>query len=67
MAGTLTPGLLDEKVDENGTCFKDAAASAGYGGKSHQVRTIPSQSFDTCDASSLPRSLTHGGAHITGI
>ena len=37
MAGTLTPGLLDEKVDENGTCFKDAAASAGYGGKSHQV------------------------------
>lgn len=37
MAGTLTAGLLDQKVDENGTCFKDAAASAGYGGKSHQV------------------------------
>lgn len=36
MAGTLTAGLLDEKVDENGTCFRDAAASAGYGGKSHQ-------------------------------
>lgn len=40
MAGTLTAGLLDEKVDENGTCFKDAAASAGYGGKSHQVRSM---------------------------
>ena len=39
MAGTLTPGLLDEKVDENGTCFKDAAASAGYRGKSHGVRS----------------------------
>ena len=38
MAGTLTPALLDEKTDENGTCFKDAAASAGYSGKSHQVR-----------------------------
>lgn len=38
MTGTLTPALLDEKTDENGTCFKDAAASAGYSSKSHQVR-----------------------------
>ena len=45
MAGTLTPGLLDEKLDENGTSFKDAAASAGYGGKSHQVGFIAAQSL----------------------
>jgi hypothetical protein len=37
MAGTLTPQLLDEKVDENGTSFKDAATAVGYGGNSHQV------------------------------
>ena len=37
MAGTLTAHLLDEKLDENGTSFKDAATAVGYGGKSHQV------------------------------
>ena len=37
MSGSLTPQLLDEKLDENGTSFKDAAAAVGYGGKSHQV------------------------------
>ena len=37
MAGTLTPQLLDEKLDENGTCFNDAATAVGYGGKSHKV------------------------------
>lgn len=36
MAGTLTAHLLDEKLDENGTSFKDAATAVGYGGKSHQ-------------------------------
>lgn len=49
MAGTLTAGLLDEKVDENGTCFRDAAASAGYGGKSHQVWSTQSQLFHVAD------------------
>lgn len=37
MAGTLTAQLLDEKLDENATSFKDAATAVGYGGNSHQV------------------------------
>ncbi len=37
MAGTLSPQLLDEKLDENATSFKDAATAVGYGGNSHQV------------------------------
>lgn len=36
MAGVLTPQLLDEKVDINGTAFLEAANKAGYGGKSHK-------------------------------
>lgn len=36
MAGTLTPELLDEKLDENGTSFRKAATAVGYGGNSHQ-------------------------------
>ncbi|DBA83387.1 TPA: hypothetical protein ACH3X2_006532 [Trebouxia sp. C0005] len=36
MAGTLSPQLLDEKLDENATSFKDAATAVGYGGNSHQ-------------------------------
>ena len=37
MAGALTPQLLDEKVDVNGTTFLEAANAAGYGGTSHQA------------------------------
>jgi len=37
MAGTLTAQLLDEKLDENATSFKDAATAVKYGGNSHQV------------------------------
>ncbi|DBA99429.1 TPA: hypothetical protein ACH3X3_012024 [Trebouxia sp. C0006] len=36
MAGTLTAQLLDEKLDENATSFKDAATAVKYGGNSHQ-------------------------------
>ena len=37
MAGALTPQLLDEKVDVNGTTFLEAANAASYGGTSHQA------------------------------
>ncbi|KAK9918321.1 hypothetical protein WJX75_003179 [Coccomyxa subellipsoidea] len=36
MAGELTAALLDEKLDVNGTSFKEASTAAGYGGSSHQ-------------------------------
>ena len=33
----LTADVLAAKPDENGTSFAEAAAVAGYGGKSHKV------------------------------
>jgi hypothetical protein len=41
MAGELTAALLDEKLDVNGTSFKEASTAAGYGGSSHQVCLHP--------------------------
>lgn len=41
MAGTLTAKYLDQKLDINGSSFKDAATAAGYGGSSHKVRLQP--------------------------
>lgn len=35
MAGVLAPEVLDNKPDENGTSYLQAAISAGYGGESH--------------------------------
>lgn len=43
MAGTLTPELLDAKLDVNGSSFKDAANKAGYGGSSHKALLYPCQ------------------------